>query len=584
MLPYWTPPGRDESGESSEEEEQTVSDAREPSANPPRGENPASGRRSEQRNTASDAREQSAGTKWWRDAVVYETYVRSFADGNGDGVGDLPGIRSRLPYLRDLGVDALWLTPFYTSPMVDHGYDVADYRDVDPLFGTLEDFDALLTEAHRLGLRVIIDVVPNHTSSRHPWFQDALAAAAGSSARERYVFRAAAPDDPAPPNNWTSAFGGPAWSRLEGPDGRPGDWYLHLFAPEQPDLNWRNTEVRREFEEILRFWLDRGADGFRVDVAMGLFKAQGLPDTTHPVHHPSQEGFRESPIWGQPEVHDIYRRWRQILDSFRGQRMAVAEAWTAGPEDLARYVRSDELHQAFNFSWLKAPWSAAAFREVIDDSLAATSLVGATTTWVLSSHDAPRHVTRYGGGSLGLRRARAALLTTLALPGSAYLYQGEELGLPEVTDLPEEALQDPIWRRSGYTQRGRDGCRVPIPWSGARPPYGFSLDGTRPWLPMPEDWGELSVAAQDRDPDSTLSFYRRALRIRREHPALGDGTLRWLEAPKDTLVFARDPGLVCVLNCGENPVRLPDHRRVLLASSPLDGDRLSGNGAVWLAM
>ena len=537
------------------------------------------------------------GDAWWRDAVVYEVYVRSFADGDGDGVGDLPGVRSRLRYLRDLGVDAVWLTPFYPSPMADHGYDVADYRGVDPLFGCLADFDALLADAHSLGLRVIIDIVANHTSARHRWFRDAVAPGAGDAERDRYVIRPAAAGESTPPNNWTSVFGGPAWSRLTGRDGRTDAWYLHLFAPEQPDLNWRNPEVVGEFEDILRFWLDRGVDGFRVDVAMGLFKAAGLPDAPAEIQHPERAGFLlDSPIWGQPEVHDVYRRWRRILDSYDGQRMAVAEAWATGPEDLARYVRPDELHQAFNFAWLKAPWSAAAFRRVIDESLAATSSVGATTTWVLSSHDEPRHVTRYGGGVTGLRRARAALLATLALPGSACLYQGEELGLPDVTDLPEDALQDPVWRRSGHTRRGRDGCRVPVPWSGTRSPYGFSRDGARPWLPMPRCWADLSVAAQDGDPRSTLSLYRTALRIRREHPALGAGPMRLSDASEDaddaddtddtddTVALVREPGFGCVLNCGDLPVRLPRHREVLLTSSGLEGDRLPGNSAAWLGL
>lgn len=534
-----------------------------------------------------------SASEWWRDAVVYEIYVRSFADGDGDGVGDLPGIRSRLPYLGELGVDAVWLTPFYRSPMADHGYDVADHRDVDPLFGKLGDLDALLADAHRLGLRVITDIVPNHTSVQHPWFQEAVASAPGSPQRDRYIFRPArqndppddAPNEPTPPNNWTSVFGGPAWSRPTRPDGSPDSWYLHLFAPEQPDLNWRNPQVQREFEDVLRFWLDRGVDGFRIDVAMGLFKAAGLPDLPHDIRDWERGGYLPvSPMWGQPEVHDVYRRWRRILDSYPGARMAVAEAWATGPADLARYVRPDELHQAFNFAWLKAPWSAAAFRDVVDASLGTTSLVGATTTWVLSSHDEPRHVTRYGGGGLGLRRARAAALVTLALPGSAYLYQGEELGLPEVTDLPDDVRRDPVWRRSGYTVPGRDGCRVPIPWDGESPPYGFSVNGVQPWLPMPRTWAELTVQSQASDPGSTLTLYRTALRTRRKHPALGDGTLRWLDAPRDVLAFSREPAFACVLNCGDAAVRLPAHRAVLLASAPLDGDRLPANTAAWLAV
>lgn len=521
---------------------------------------------------------------WWRDAVVYEVYLRSFADGNGDGVGDLPGARSRLRHLHELGVDAVWLTPFYPSPMADHGYDVANHCAVDPLFGTLGDVDALIADAHSLGLRVIVDLVPNHTSSSHPWFRAALAAGPASPERDRYIFRPGRGEGgELPPNDWTSRFGGPAWRRVTEPDGRPGEWYLHLFAPEQPDLNWRNPEVVEEFDSILRFWLDRGVDGFRIDVAHGLFKESGLPDSGTELH-PGMPGYvGPSPMWGQPEVHDVYRRWRAILESYPGERMAVAEAWAEGPADLARYVRPDECHQAFNFALLQSPWSAKAFREVVEESLQAARSVGASPTWVLSNHDAQRHPTRYGGGALGRRRARAALLFMLGLPGSAYLYQGEELGLPEVTDLPQEALQDPIWERSGRSERGRDGCRVPMPWAGTEPPYGFTHSDVAPWLPMSRDWARLTVAAQQGDPDSTLSLYRTALRLRRRHPALGDGALRWGAASTDdVLVFAREPEFVCALNCGDEPVRLPRHREVLLSSDPLEGGKIPGNTAAWL--
>ncbi|HWB38083.1 MAG TPA: alpha-amylase family glycosyl hydrolase, partial [Rugosimonospora sp.] len=384
---------------------------------------------------------------WWRTAVIYEIYVRSFADGNGDGEGDLIGLRERLPYLRDLGVDAIWLTPFFRSPMVDGGYDVADYRDVDPLFGTLADFDAMLSRAHDLGIRVIVDIVPNHSSSQHPWFVEALAAPAGSAVRDRYHFRPATVDGQ-PPNDWESIFGGPAWTRT--PD---GSWYLHLFDPGQPDLNWDNADVRAEFESVLRFWLDRGVDGFRIDVAHGMVKAHGLPD----VGHSAQIGLLgkgELPYFDQDGVHEVYRAWRKILDSYPGQRMAVAEAWASTPQRLARYVAPDELHQAFNFDFLDAPWDAQALRHTVDACVAAADIVGAPTTWVLSNHDKQRHVTRLGS----LARARAAALLMLALPGSAYLYQGEELGLAEVLDLPADARQDPVWFRSGGTDPGRDGC------------------------------------------------------------------------------------------------------------------------------
>ncbi|MCT9933849.1 glycoside hydrolase family 13 protein [Planotetraspora sp. A-T 1434] len=510
-------------------------------------------------------------TPWWHDAVVYEIYVRSFADASGDGVGDLPGVRSRLPYLAELGVDAIWLTPFYPSPMADGGYDVADYRDVDPLFGSLADFDALVADAHALGLRLMVDIVPNHSSSAHPWFRKALEAPRGSRERDRYMFR-----DPAPspgdsggrePNNWVSVFGGPAWTRV--PDGQ---WYLHLFAPQQPDFNWRDPEVRREFADILRFWLDRGVDGFRIDVAMGLIKAEGLPDT--------EPGFgAKSPIWSQPEVHDIYREWRRVLDEYPGVRAAVGEVWTDSPEDLALYVRPDELHQSFNFAWLEAPWSATAFRKVIDETLIAVP----APTWVLSNHDVVRHPTRYGEGSLdpsaGLARGCAAFLAMLALPGSAYLYQGEELGLPEVKDLPPESRQDPIFARSKGELLGRDGCRVPLPWSGTAPPYGFGPGGS--WLPQPADWAGLTAERQAADPSSTLSFYRRALATRRALRGTLPDTMAWLEAPGDALFFTRGK-LICVINCGEEPVRLPPHDRVVISSGPCDGLELPPDTTAWL--
>ncbi|HLZ37061.1 MAG TPA: glycoside hydrolase family 13 protein [Mycobacteriales bacterium] len=513
---------------------------------------------------------------WWRDAVFYEVYIRSFADSDGDGAGDLPGVRSRLPYLRDLGVDAIWLTPFYPSPMVDGGYDVADHRGVDPLFGTLRDVDALLAEAHALGLRVTVDVVPNHTSAQHPWFREAIRAKPDSPARRRFLFRRGkGRRGERPPNNWESVFGGPAWTRV--PD---GEWYLHLFDAQQPDLNWRNRGVVEEFDAILRFWLDRGVDGFRVDVAHGVLKHPELPDNPAIAHHGLLErGATVTYEWDQPEVHDVYRRWRAILDSYPGDRMAVGEAWVSDPEALARYVRPDELHQAFNFDFLKAPWDASRLRGAIDRSLATTAGVGATTTWVLSNHDVTRHLTRYGGGARGEARARAAVLLMLALPGSVYLYQGEELGLPEV-HLPDEVLQDPVWERSGHTNRGRDGCRVPMPWTEEPPAYGFTT-APHPWLPPPEGWGRRSVAAQSRDPESMLRLYRAALSLRRELPALTEGPLRWLGAPPRVLAFRRDPDVTCMVNCGPRPVRLPPCGDLVLASRPLTDAVLPPDAAGW---
>lgn len=521
-------------------------------------------------------------TFWWRNAVVYQVYVRSFADSDGDGIGDLPGITSRLPHLADLGVDALWITPFYTSPQHDHGYDVADYRDVDPLFGTLADADALVARAHELGLRVVVDLVPNHTSDQHEWFQAALAAGPGSPERARYLFRDSPADKPAgtPPNNWSSVFGGPAWTQLD-----DGQWYLHLFDSTQPDLDWRNPEVPAMFEDVLRFWLDRGVDGFRVDVAHGLFKEASLRDqVVEPGGTPAsgagemvERNLTDEPMWDQPEVHGVYRSWNAILDEAGADRMAVAEAWTQTPESMAAFVRPDELDQAFNFAWLLTEWSAEAFAGVITDTLAAVAPVGASPTWVLSNHDVVRHVTRYGGGEVGLARGRAATLTMLALPGSSYLYQGEELGLEQV-DVAPEHRQDPSYLRTGEV--GRDGCRVPIPWGGDAAPYAFGPGDTQPWIPQPDDWASLSVEAQAGDPSSTLAFYRDALRIRREFAWTAGDTVEVLDHSRDVLAFERGP-LTVVLNCGASPVELPAGE-VLLASGPLEGGLLPPDTAAWL--
>ncbi len=547
--------------------------------------------------TAAEAGAGPTGDPWWHHAVIYQIYVRSFADSDGDGIGDLPGITARLHHLVDLGVDAVWLTPFYRSPQHDHGYDVADYRDVDPLFGSLADADALISRAHALGLRVIVDVVPNHTSTDHEWFRAALAAGPGSPERARYLFRdgrdgADGGQGAEPPNNWLSVFGGRAWTRVTEADGRPGQWYLHLFDSSQPDLDWRNPEVGDEFEAILRFWLDRGVDGFRIDVAHSLIKEESLRDQRRdsdervaPVL--TEDGglldthADDEPMWDQPEVHDIYRRWHRVLADYPGDRMSVAEAWTRTPESMARYVRPDELSQSFNFAWLVAPWSAAAFRRVIEETLAALAPVGAPPTWVLNNHDVIRHVTRYGGGARGLARARAATLAMLGLPGSAYLYQGEELGLEEV-DVPMAARQDPITRRTG--EPGRDGCRVPIPWEGLVPPYGFGPGSGQPWLPQPGSWAPLTVAAQSEAAQaeaarSTLAFYRAALRLRRSLPGVG---IELLDRASDELLAYRRGEVLIMLNTGHDPLPLPSGE-VMLASATLDVPGvLPADCAVWL--
>ncbi|MFG2749652.1 glycoside hydrolase family 13 protein [Streptomyces xanthophaeus] len=534
------------------------------------------------------------GRGWLSNAVVYQIYPRSFADGNGDGIGDLAGIRQRLPYLAGLGVDAVWLSPWYASPMADGGYDIADHRAVDPVFGTLAEAEALIGEAHALGLRIIVDLVPNHCSDRHPWFRRALAAGPGSPERARFHFRPGrGPDGALPPTGWSSHFGGPAWTRV--PD---GEWYLHLFAPEQPDFNWEHPQVRAEFEDILRFWLDRGADGFRIDVADHLVKAPGLPE----LHDYPARDADDVPWADQDGVHEIYRSWRALADSYDGERVFVGEIWSDDRERLRAYLRPDELHTAFNFPFLGAAWDADALRAVIDRTFDDHTPVGAVPTWVLSNHDVIRHVTRYGRADTrhrwdpvtegvpvdlgrGTRRARAAALLTLALPGCAYVYQGEELGLAEVEDIPAALLQDPRWPRSGYTDRGRDGCRVPLPWSGDRAPYGFSPDGASapPWLPQPAHWAPLTAAAQQGDPASVLELYRAALALRRSEPALSGAEFDWLPAPAGALAFGRGPGFTCLVNLGDRPLPLPPRTRPLLAGGPLPADgTLPGETAVWL--
>ncbi len=535
---------------------------------------------------------------WWRTAAVYQIYPRSFADASGDGIGDLPGITSRLGALTYLGVDAVWISPFYRSPQVDAGYDVSDYRDVDPLFGTLADFDELVTRCHVLGLKVIIDLVPNHSSDDHPWFQAALAAAAGSAARSRYLFRdGKGTHGDQPPNNWRSIMGGPAWTRITGPDGCPGQWYLHIFDARQPDFDWTSPDVHAEFRSILRFWLDRGVDGFRVDCAHSLVKETGLPD--EPEHAikvliPGEVGEADahSPMWGLDGVHEIYREWRRVLDEYSPTRIMVAEATVSPMSRVARFVRSDEMHQAFNFSFLTAPWTATAVRQVIDRSLAANGAVGAPTTWVLSNHDVLRHVSRYGlpadlkvpngirvqdvqpDAALGLARGRAATLTMLALPGSAYLYQGEELGLPEHTALDDSLRQAPEWFRSGHLEAGRDGCRVPMPWNAAAPALGFSPTGAS-WLPHPQSYVGLAWDQQAGVAGSTLEMYRAALALRRSW-GLAAGTLDWATdfadtaAEPDVLAF-RNNGVLIVSNRGVEALPLPAGR-VLLTSGTLDQD------------
>lgn len=513
-----------------------------------------------------------ASRDWWRDAVVYQVYPRSFADSDGDGLGDLPGVRARLPYLRDLGVDAVWLTPFYPSPLLDGGYDVVDPRDVDPRLGTVDDVRGILEDSHALGLRVLVDVVPNHVSWEHPWFTAALGTAPGSPEWARFhALRGRGGRGELPPNNWQSSFGGPAWSPVPGHDGW---WYLHLFDVSQPDVNWANPEVHADYAATLRFWFDLGVDGVRIDVANALVKADGYPDALEPDDPLTHviAGNEVGPAWDQPGVHEIWREWRRLADSYDPPRVFVGEAWVRTTEAQAAYTRTDELHTTFNFHFLKTRWDAGVIRDVIGTSLLTSAAVGAPPTWVLSNHDVWRPVTRFAPVRpdltrdlvTGRRRSLALSLLSLALPGSAYLYQGEELGLPEVVDLPDTARQDPAYVRTGGAVKGRDGCRVPMPWSGDSPPYGFST-GT-PWLPQPTDWAGLTAEAQEHDEHSTLSLYRRALRVRRASPVLGDGELLWVESGHGDVLAVERPGeapLLVLLNVGT------DDRRVDVAGEVL---------------
>jgi alpha-glucosidase len=547
-----------------------------------------------------DALSSRPGAEWWRTAVIYQIYPRSFADSSGDGVGDLPGITAHLDDLVDLGVDALWLSPFQKSPQKDAGYDVADYCAVDPLFGLLSDFDKLLAEAHGRGIRIIIDIVPNHSSDQHVWFQAALAAGPGSRERARYLFRdGRGPHGELPPNNWESVFGGPAWTRVIEADGKPGQWYLHLFDTSQPDFDWSNEEVRAEFRRILRFWLDRGVDGFRVDVAHGLVKDPALPDYTPPADADSMGGGESDvPYWGQDGVHDVYRDWHRVLADYPGDRALCAEAWLPTIERTALWVRPDEMHQAFNFAYLETEWDAAPLRDVIDESLRTYAAVGAPSTWVLSNHDVVRHASRlaltaenpqgHGIGpnspgkpiaDVGLRRARAATTVMLALPGSAYIFQGEELGLPEAVDLPDEARQDPTWFRTAGERYGRDGCRVPLPWTATGPAFGFSPTGAA-WLPQPATWAAIAHDTQIEDPDSTLTLYRTLLAARRAHE-LGSGTLEWLEGLRAGVLAFRNGNVTVVANIGSMSIPLP-HGNVIATSGPTPDGSLPVDTAVWL--
>lgn len=542
------------------------------------------------------------GSQWWRSGVIYQIYPRSFADSNGDGLGDLRGITSRLDSLATLGIDAIWLSPFYSSPQKDGGYDVSDYIAVDPIFGTLSDFDNLLEQAHALGIRVMIDLVPNHSSDQHEWFKRALASKPGSPERAFYHFKDGLGENgELPPNNWVSMFGGPAWTRVTESDGKPGQWFVHLFDSSQPDLNWANPEVQLEFEKILKFWLDRGVDGFRVDQPHAMAKAEGLPD--HPYIKEAGAGFIEGrenpPMWFQDEVHEIFRKWRKILESYPGDRAMCGEAYVYPLSLMAKWVRSDEFHQTFNFRFLDAGWDPKKLFDAINESFEAFDGVGAPSTWVLNNHDVIRHASRFGGdygratasdgiGSgqpqpdpvLGLQIAKGATLFMLGLPGASYLYQGEELGLPEHTTLENRYRQDPTFARTNGARVGRDGCRIPLPWEPEGDSSGFSESG-KSWLPQPESYKELARSIQEKNPESTLSFYKAALDLRKQL-GLGEGSFNWLAGHQgpDTLGYENSDVKV-LYNFGKQPVDL-SNLEILISSEPLSGKQLATNQCVWI--
>ena len=537
--------------------------------------------------------------EWWRDAAIYQLYVRSFGDANGDGLGDLGGIRERLSYLASLGVDAIWFSPWYVSPLADGGYDVADYRAIEPVYGSLSEAEQLIADAGALGIRTIVDIVPNHVSSEHEWFQKALAEGPGSPYRDLFWFRPGrGHNGDEPPNDWPSEFrGGGVWTRTKNPDGSSGDWYMHLFATEQPDLNWDHPLVRAEHESILRFWFDRGAAGVRIDSAVLLVKDPELSEVGDDV------GAGAHPYVDRDDLHDIYKGWRAIANSYDPPRVLIGELWLEDNDRFTSYLASDELHTAFNFDFLTCAWDAMMLRASIERTMAAHAAADAPATWLLSNHDVTRPVTRYGREDsafsfetkrhgvptdldLGTRRARAAALLAMALPGVFYFYQGEELGLPEV-DIPLDRVQDPMHFRSGGRDPGRDGCRVPLPWRGSEPPYGFSPAGSagEPWLPQPEGWATYTVESEEHDETSTLHLYRTALAVRRELLVGRDAGFEWIESDPLVLHFRRGTTFECIVNFSDRPIAVPRGRQVVIASRPVvtdaSGPHVPPDGAAW---
>ena len=578
---------------------------------------------------------------WWKQAVVYQVYPRSFRDANGDGLGDIRGVVDRIDYLKRLGVNAIWLSPFYPSELADGGYDVIDYRDVDPRLGSLDDFDDMVAAAHARDIKVIVDIVPNHTSNKHRFFQAALAAGPGSPERDRYIFRPGRGEHgELPPNGWKSCFGGSAWERVE-----DGEWYLHLFAKEQPDLNWKHPDVHEEFKQTLRFWSDRGVDGFRIDVAHALAKDLDSRPLDELDQDPDQAtGNADNPLWDRPEVHDIYREWRQVFNEYEPPRFAVGEAWVV-PEHQRYYASTEELGQVFNFEFAKADWFAGDFHRAIEEGLSCAELSGSTSTWVLSNHDVPRHATRYGlpqvkanvhhqfvndwllrdgktykvDYALGTKRARAALLMEMGLPGSVYIYQGEELGLFEVADIPWDRLEDPQAVRTahGDALKGRDGCRVPLPWcagdlpspaawdssfgDGSTGSFGFSVavagaeplpSSQSPHLPQPLWFANFAADAEQADPASMLNFYQCVLALRAEMlTATGDMSLTWVdpallgEDPSQVIAYERPTAdgrvFTNVTNFGSAPIPAPAGALVIASGELLEDGSIPQDVSAW---
>ena len=551
---------------------------------------------------------------WWRQAAIYQIYPRSFKDSNADGIGDIKGITSKIDYLKSLSLDAVWLSPFYPSELADGGYDVADYRNVDPRLGTLKDFDKMLKSLHKADISVFVDIVPNHSSNMHPWFQEALKSEPGSPARNRYIFRdGRGKNGEIAPSDEISHFAPSAWTRTTNADGTPGQWYMHLFAPEQPDFNWDNREVQLDFLKTLRFWADRGVDGFRVDVAHAMkkdFKRLHIAKKSMNAFKIAQDGT--DILFDRNETHEIFREWRKVFNVYNPPRVAVAEAYVQAKRRML-YARPDELGQAFNFDLLGEDFDARRFKKVISDNIRLAKSEGSSSTWVLDNHDRVRHATRYGlpkkpnfiewlltdgksaklDRALGLARANAATMMLLALPGCTYIYQGEELGLFEVEDIPEKDLQDPMWFRnvvpqmvkgkvSGlaliHTDKGRDGCRVPLPWDSTKPSFGFGQEKSH--LPQPQWFANHAVDKQDGIKGSTLSLYREALALRKKLQTSEE--LEWIPTTNPEVIhFIRPNGWQCIMNFNTKSYKLPAGK-VVLSSAPIVGGKIGANTTVWL--